>query len=342
MIDTAKHMDIVYCTDDNFVPVCAVSVVSVLENKGDENITFYIIENHISASSKKFLQSILRRYIGNGIKFVSFPDLDKLFKCEIKYKKEHISVSTYGRLFISSVLGKDVKRVIYLDCDTIVLGSLWELYTFDIKEKVIGGVDDCKSKAYRKVLGLSDTDYYINAGVLLVNMDKWRELQCELKIISYIEQHNGRIHFEDQGAINASLNRYIYLLPMKFNVMSHNFDMSYGELMAFRRPMYPYTKEMIEAAKCKPIIIHYTTSFLTYGRVWHANCKHKRKDIFDKYAKLADVYGRFGNYKGSTKKRLRFWVIRKLPHRLVIMMAGIAHEWIEPVKYTAIMRKGQR
>lgn len=342
MSNGEKHIDIVYCTDEKFVPVCAASITSVLENQGEESITFYIIDNHISQSSRKLFRNILQKYPRNTIEFEPFPDLNRLFDFGLRYEKEHVSISAFGRLFVSSVLPEKLGRIIYLDCDTIVLGSLRQLYSYEMNDKIIGGVDDCKSIRYRQVLGLNSEDNYINSGVLLIDMEGWRKEKCERKIMTFIERHRGKIHFEDQGVINGALNGYIGLLPMQYNVMSHNFDMSFVELMAYRKPLYSYTREMIEYAKNNPVIIHYTTSFLTYGRVWNGNCNHKRKAVFDEYAKKAGVYEKFEIYIDPLKKRMKSKIIQKLPRAFVITLAGFVHEWIEPVKYAAIMRSDRR
>lgn len=268
---------IVYCTDNNFALVCMTSMVSVLENKEDETIHFYVIDNKITSENKLKIKTMVSQYSNATINFVAFPNLEKIFSTSIKYNNRHVSISTFGRLFISLVLPQNIARVIYLDCDTIVLRSLKGLYKCDLKNKIIAGVDDCKSIKYRWVLGLPEEAPYINGGVLLIDMDKWRENMCENQMIDYLEKHKGRVHFEDQGTLNAVLSKQICLLPMRYNVMTHNYDLTYEELCKFRKPVVKYSKEEVESSKNNPIIIHYTSDFLTEARVWETSTKHKKR-----------------------------------------------------------------
>lgn len=335
-INLKKKIDVVYCTDDNFVDVCCTSIVSMLENKGEEAIFLHIIDNSISDVGKEKIKQIVEGFCNTEVEFIPFPNLDELLSVEVKFDRAHLSVSTFGRLFVGDLLSKQIKRIIYLDCDTVVLKSLVELYEYNLEEHIIGGVDDCKSKRYRQVLGLKPKDNYINAGVLLIDLNKWRQEDCEKKVLNYINKYNGRIQFEDQGAINASLNQYILLLPAKFNVMTHNFDMNYKELMKFRNPVIRYKQEMIEAAMDNPFIIHFTSSFLTKGRVWNIDTNHKRKEIYNYYMKKASVEEKEGF---SVKKiDIKEFVINKLPRNVTISIGYLAHEIIEPWKFFVIMR----
>lgn len=335
-VNQIERINVVYCTDDNFVDVCCVSIISLLENKGREQVYIYIIDNSISQKGKEKILQIVNKFVDAYLEFLLFPKLEESLPVKVKYDKTHLSISTFGRLFIGNLLNKQIEKIIYLDCDTVVLKNLKELFEFDLKGYVIGGVDDCKSKRYRQVLGLSSTAKYINAGVLLIDLKKWREEECEKKIISYIERYNGKIHFEDQGAINAAINPYIIQLPICFNVMTHNFDMDFHELMKFRNPVMQYTPKIIRNAIQNPCIIHFTSSFLTKGRVWNSETNHKMKDVYVHYMKEASVTEK--KYNPSAKNKIKFFVVNKLPRNFLITVGYVMHEIIEPIKYFCIMR----
>lgn len=257
----------------------------------------------------------------------------------IKFDDRHVSISTFGRLFISNLLPKKLERVIYLDCDTIVCQDIAELYQYPLDGKILGGVDDCKSKKYRWVLGLPPNANYINAGVLLIDLSKWRKFNCEQRIINYICSHNGKIHFEDQGAINAVLNSEIKLLPIKYNVMTHFYDLNYQELLSFRNPVKEYKKEDITEILNNPYIIHYTSSFLTIGRAWNLNTNHKKRELFWKYMKQANIYEERIRFVPSRKKKILIVIQKYIPEKVILWLAIFMHEYIEPLKYYFIMRK---
>lgn len=331
------EISIVYCSDDNFVNVLLTSMESLIENNTKNRLNIYLINNEISEQGIFRIRSKETKNV--KIQIISFPDFTNFFSTSIKYDAQHLSISTYGRLFISELLPNYVDKVIYLDCDTIICGDLAELYNYSLGEKVLAGVDDCKSKKYRWVLGLEKSANYINAGVLLIDLNRWREFECEKKLVNYIQVHNGNIHFEDQGAINATLNEQIKILPLKYNVMTHLFDLTYEELLQFRKPVIRYQLEEIEKAKENPIIIHYTSSFLTNGRAWHCNTDHKKREVFWSYMKKAEISAPTV-YVPTGKKKLLYCMKKFLPRKLLLMIAIIMHEYIEPIRYYRAMKSG--
>ena len=119
-----RRIDIVYCTDDNFVDVCCTSIVSLLENKGEENIFLHIIDNSISNNGREKIIQIANRYPKTCLEFLPFPQLEKIMSVKVKFNKSHLSISTFGRLFLDNLISREIERIIYLDCDTIVLQSL--------------------------------------------------------------------------------------------------------------------------------------------------------------------------------------------------------------------------
>lgn len=329
---------VVYCCDNNFADVFLVSAKSLIENNQNNMLFIYLINNGISEEKIKKIKAMESE--GVKVEILPFPDLGKYFSMMIKVDERHLSISTYGRLFISELLPSEIEKVLYLDCDIIVCKDLGELYSYHLDEKILGGIDDCKSKKYRWVLGLSDNANYINAGVLLIDLKRWRHEGCEKKLVDYIQAHNGIVHFEDQGAINAVLNSQIKILPLKFNVMTHLYDMSFNELMSFRKPVVQYNNDDIEEAKKNPIIIHYTSSFLTLGRVWNGNTNHKKKDIFWNYMDKAGIKDKT-HFILNGRRRVMAIMRRYIPRRLYIKIAMIMHEYIEPIKYYRVMRDGK-
>lgn len=331
------EIHIIYSTDNNFVSVCATSMISVMENKSDEIIYFHVILNQVSSENQTKMLELVANYPNCRIDFCKFPDLEGLISSDLRYDAEHISISSYGRLFMESALPIDVSRILYLDCDTIILKSLCELYSADLKGKIIGGVDDCKSTHYRKVLGIDDKANYINAGVLLIDYPRWKKYRCEERFIRYIEEQHGQVHFEDQGVINAVLHDQITLLPLQNNVMSHIYDLSFDELMRFRNPVVTYTRQEVEEAKEDPTIIHFTTSFLTYGRAWNVNTNHQKKGIFQYYMQKTGFVNQLQEKQYSFIGRVRNWLVAHLPRKWLLILATFVHEYVDPLKFWLIM-----
>lgn len=334
-----KKMNVVYCCDDGFVDIFCTSISSLIINNYDNDISIFLINNNISEAKIRRIRQYVSGYSNVDISILPFPDLELIFSNGITFDKKHLSISTYGRLFVGQIIPKSIDKILYLDCDTIICTDISELFCLDLEDKIVGGVDDCKSFRYRRVLGLKKNDFYINAGVLLINLKKWREMDCEKRLIKYINYHKGIVQFEDQGAINATLNNEIMMIPMKYNAMTHIYDLSYEELLFFRRPVFTQYLDNILEVKNHPSIIHYTSSFLTFGRVWNTNTNHKKKEIFNYYMKIANVYEERKPYAVKGLKKTLFFAKKALPKKIFIFVAMIFHEYLSPLKYYVLMKR---
>ena len=217
-------MIVAYNSDERFASIFATSVLSLFEsNKGEDEITVYLIEDHISDESKSRFQSIAEQY-GRTIITIPMPDLAKLAGVDIAIPAYN-RMATCGRLFIASCLPQNIDKVIYADCDIIFMKSLHELWETDISSYDLGMVDDGQSVGHREVLGIQKDGIYYNSGIMLVNLRRWRESQLEQKFVRYMHDQSGYVPIPDQGTLNAVCDGKILRLPLKYNV--------YGILFAF-------------------------------------------------------------------------------------------------------------
>ena len=134
-----------------------------------------------------------------------------------------------------------MKKVLFIDCDTLVMQDLTPLWEMDMGDKWLYGVDDCRGAAYRTNLGLQPTDNYINNGVLLVDLDAWRKNNVEDMFLRYIRENQGDITFVDQGVQNGVLSKLgrSGILPPKYNCMTVFFAFDYKNLIKLRKPPVP-------------------------------------------------------------------------------------------------------
>ena len=78
----------------------------------------------------------------------------------------------------------------------------------------------------RLVVGLKYNDRYINSGVILINLKKWREDNLEKKFIDFINKYNGDVPCADQGTINGVCKNKILIIHPKYNTMTPMFSFS--------------------------------------------------------------------------------------------------------------------
>ena len=178
-------MNIVYYSSDLFSEMCGVAIQSLCENNKDaDDINIYVVEDNISDENKKRLNNIVQHF-SRKIFFIKKPEQKDLYP-EVKYDLGH----TYARMALAEILPSNVDRVLSLDSDTLVLDSIQEMYnTAFEKDQIVAGVYDCVGTAIQKrVLQASDSMKYCNAGVLLIDLKKWREKNIGQKLVDKILQ----------------------------------------------------------------------------------------------------------------------------------------------------------
>ena len=235
---------IVYASDERFAEILGVSITSLFENSKDmEEITVYILDSGITKASKEKLLFVCNSYGRTGV-FIPATNISKKMSMEIKLDRG--SMSQYARLFVSSDLPKGLGRVLYLDCDIIVTKSIKELWNLDLKGKTIGALMDAFSKYYKYNIDLEENDVMFNSGVMLIDLDKWKENNIEDCLLTFIAKRNGIIQQGDQGALNHVLSHDTYCFEPRFNSVTIFYDFSYKEMLIYRKPPEFYCAEQVD------------------------------------------------------------------------------------------------
>jgi len=220
---------------------------SIIFNSPKENlIHFYILSDNIREESKFKILSLKKDFSNFEIEFINV-DSDKLD--ELKSDKI-LSRAVYSRIYIPDLL-PGVDRIIYLDCDTIVLGDINKLWSVDLEDFMIGAVntpDLIFNKFYfRSVLNIDNSYGYFNSGVLLLDLKKMRENKFidEIRKI-FNHQKEGLFRLSDEQA----LNQYFYAKWKKL-------DIRWNKSIVFNYKLSFYNKEEKKQFLSRPYIIHY-------------------------------------------------------------------------------------
>lgn len=219
-------LNYLYCLDENYNIQAANSIYSLLKNNS-EDINVYIIhknpesfKSHLDLINKKFkkLNYFIYKF---DEKNIEFPNIDSA----------HVSEATYYRFFLDEYLPEDLNEVIYIDADIICLKDSYQFSKKYIKEVVesdyIVGVktewednfikDGYHDEFYR--LGLESKKYF-NAGVMFIDLKKWRKEQIKNRLLQKQEELKGKIVLWDQDVLNSFFDgRYIEINKyLNFNV----------------------------------------------------------------------------------------------------------------------------
>ncbi|GAB6455706.1 glycosyltransferase family 8 protein [Bacillus luti] len=271
-------LSVVYSSDDTYAQHVGVSLISLLQNNNHFNtINIYLIENNLSSYSKKNLNSICKKY-NRTIQYINFNVLSDRLELNIG---DSIAINSYARLFLASVIPEELDKIIYLDCDSIINSSLSDLWNTDITEYFVAGVCDTVSNQTKFKIDMDKDDRYINAGMLLVNLKRWRTEKIEKQFIEFIDKYNGQVFHHDQGVINGVLKGEVLYLHPKYNVMTPFFTMDRYEIMQYYGLQNYYSEsELIEAIEV-PVFIHYTPAFV--NRPWVKGCRHPLTALYEEY-----------------------------------------------------------
>lgn len=322
---------IVYAADDNFAEILGISMVSLYENnKNASDIKVMVLETRISEENRKKIESISVQYNRPLPQWVPIGNIEENLNISIQLDRG--SFSQYSRIFLESVVPEDVERILSLDCDIIVKQSLEELWNLDLEGKTVGALMDAFSRHYRMNIELEPEDVMFNPGVSLIDMKKWRELQVERRSLEFICRHKGKVQQCDLGVLNAVLRNEVYCFEPRFNSVTIFYDFNYKEIMLYRKPPRFYSEEEVKKAIEEPVIIHFTTSFLS-NRPWVKDCDHMYKSEWDKYKAMSswkDSEDRI-DIRPEWKKKASV-LFKKLPRGFAVRLAGLLQIYGRPWK----------
>lgn len=220
-------MNIVYCYDDKVKHLKEISKDSF--SKYNSNVQFYEITEDKDNLLKDFTEDLL------GFK--------------------HLTKACFYRLLIPKLF-PELDRALYVDCDTLCIDDISELYNADFENNyLMASKGHIYSEKQALELGLP---FYVNSGMLMFNiplmnkenyfkqiMDNWQGSLGKLKIYS-----------ADETVINWCFHKRIKLVNEKWN---YCYNRQYGnrvvqnpKILHFtgmdKSPMltYPYFKHKIK------------------------------------------------------------------------------------------------
>ena len=215
-----SEIPIFFSTDNNYAPYLDVALRSLIENASKEYTYRVIVLNTgLDENTVKKIKS--NEKDGFIIDFVDISDRLSNIKESLK-DVYHFSIVTYYRLFIASLFPQ-YQKIIYLDCDLVLLGDISELYNLDIGNNIIAAAPEEfvqnteEFREYAKVSLGVNPDTYVNAGVLVMNLKAYRENKIEEKFIKLITEYDFDLLDPDQAYLNYLCYSNIFVLPNGWN-----------------------------------------------------------------------------------------------------------------------------
>ena len=261
---------IAFNIDHNYVQYCAVTLLSAVRNRGVAPLSFHVIANDLTDTDRNKLLSLVQDEQQCSLHFYT-PGNDMLDGFQILKFKKRISLATYYRCFLSEILPDEVERVIYLDCDILVLQPLDDFFNLPLNGRPIAAVEDIASDdtARYSVLAYPEADSYFNAGVFLADLARWRKEDVPGRCLSYYRKYPERIVFNDQDLLNSIFHGDKLLVPLKWNVQD-----------AFYRPL---KKLQHKPDEMKQTLIHPAVLHFTNKKPWNYDNFHPLRQLYFEY-----------------------------------------------------------
>ncbi|XP_043703336.1 probable galacturonosyltransferase-like 9 [Telopea speciosissima] len=206
------HVHIAMTLDTEYLRGSMAAVHSVLKHSScPEDVFFHLVAAAESASADPMALSRLVRS--------TFPSLNfKVYPFRVDIVKNLISASirealenplNYARNYLADILEPCVQRVIYLDSDVIVVDDIRKLWDTSLTgSRVIGAPEYCHvnftkyfsdgfwaDRALSRVFGGRNPCYF-NTGVMVMDLDRWREGNYLKKIEGWMQLQKQRRIYE--------------------------------------------------------------------------------------------------------------------------------------------------
>ena len=215
-----NEIPIFFSTDDNYIPYLDVAISSLVAN-ASKDYDYRIIVLNTGLCQKSIANVKRNERAGVTIEFV---DISQQLEHIKSYFKDvyHFSIVTYYRLFIASLF-PEYDKIVYLDCDLVVLGDIAELYNTPLGDNILAAAPEqyvqntAEFRHYAQhALGVNPDDY-VNAGVMVINLAAFRENDIEGKFVKMITEYDFDLLDPDQAYLNYLCRGKIHMLPNGWN-----------------------------------------------------------------------------------------------------------------------------
>lgn len=263
-------MNLLVTLDRGYIyPLCTM-LNSLAKTNSSECINLYVA--HSSLTPTDFKQ--IKYALGNSDAEVYPIKLDETLFQKAP-TKSRITKETYYRIFAPLYLPRSVDRILYIDPDTVILNSLHSFYSADFGNNLIIGAkhfDGFVDNWNKFRLTLLKSNHYINAGVMLMNIEKMREMITAEKIFKCVKRNYCRLYLADQDVINI-------LFDGKIGTISENIINLDERCFARLLKIMPVSNALDFVEK-NTMIVHFNGK----EKPWKPVYNGKLKGFYDMYA----------------------------------------------------------
>lgn len=220
--DIDECINIAICIDDNYCQHINPMVYSIEKNTR-EKVRIHIVYYKLKAESLENIIKLNELLTNVELKLCKVREYQ--YDWLSKFKENSLPTEAYFRLLLPELL-PDVKRILYLDVDMLVLDSLGELYRTDLGNNILGVVRDFpftndKNSWSYFLLGEFGNRYF-NSGMLLMDLVAMRENNIVRRFMEFILKTSQHYLLGDQDAFNIFFFYNVKILEDKYNYIAEN------------------------------------------------------------------------------------------------------------------------
>lgn len=213
--------------NDAYIPCMNVMLTSLLHSNPENTFRVFLLHSNISKEKLSQTEEILQ---GRGELIPITASAEKLQGAPTSSR---YPLEIYYRIFAVDYLPRSINRVLYLDPDVIVNGSLDKLYTMPMDGYFFAAASHVNAflqKMNKVRLEMDENSPYINSGVMMMNLELLRKEQDRDAVFHYIEKHKNTLILPDQDVISSLYGHQIIPLnPYRYNMterlwLLHSYD----------------------------------------------------------------------------------------------------------------------
>lgn len=255
-----------YGIDNNFARCTGTSITSFCINNPSNNFHFHILISNISSDNIIKFKLLSKKYST----IITIYEIDTFFLENLNLPtKQYWKLPTYFRFILPQIL-KEYTKLFYIDADIICINDATSLFNINLDNNIIAAVAEPNNKIILQrcsTLNLK-RNIYFNAGMLIINIKKWNQLNIFKKLILELQTNPDKLECLDQDALNIVLQDNVKYIQDYYNY-----------LILYNRG------KNLTLTNSKIILLH----FAAIPKPWHLawtlspNCNSFTKNIYKNY-----------------------------------------------------------
>lgn len=259
-----EPLPVAFTVERSYVPWVAAAIRSYLDHNPDDGSQVHVLHQGLDADQERGLDELAPgRIVVHRVDPDAVADLP--------------AVGRFGTVvwlrFLLPALLPEVPRILYLDADVLVTGSTHPLWSADLRGCALAAVPNvvgADMRGHVEALGLAPGAPFLNSGVLLMDLDRWRADGATARLAGYVRDAEHLV-WPDQDALNVIFDGAWHRLHPRWNAQNTLWFWPQEAAEVFGA-------EALAEATSTPAIVHFEGPSL--AKPWHVLCQHPYRDAW--------------------------------------------------------------